>query len=162
MLPSVARPRPFDPAVMAPDSADQTSNAIIPPRRCWRRTAVFWLAALVLYWLAIFVGTHLPTQRVSGMAMANDKLVHAAAYAVLTTLLCIAWRRVGGSLGLSGRLVIAAVVLAYGALDEFSQPYFGRSCDLLDWIADSAGVTLALVVDAWRHRRGSSPMSRRR
>lgn len=160
MLPSVARPYPFDaaplpPAAMpSPSIAEATDPAAAPPRRCWRRTAVYWLAALALYWLAIFIGTHLPTQRVSGVALANDKLVHATAYAVLTTLLCIAWRRVGGSLGLSGRLLIATVVLAYGALDEFSQPYFGRSCDLLDWIADGAGVTLALVVDAWRHRRG--------
>lgn len=154
MFPSIAGPRPLDPAAMSA-SLTEATDAVIKPKRCWRRTAVFWLVALALYWLAIFIGTHLPTQRVSGVAMANDKLVHAAAYAVLTTLLCIAWRRVGGSLGLRGRLVIAAVILAYGAIDELSQPYFGRSCDLMDWIADGVGVTLALVVDAWRHRRVS-------
>jgi len=161
MLHSIARPYPLDaaplnPAAMSSPSATEATDAPVAPlRRCWRRTAVYWLAALAVYWLVLFIGTHLPTQQVSGVAMANDKVLHATAYAVLTTLVCIAWRRVGGSLGLRGRLVIAAVVLTYGAIDEFSQPYFGRSCDLLDWIADGVGVTLALVVDAWRHRRKS-------
>ncbi len=155
MLPSVARPLPFDPAAMSsPSTADATDAPVVPPRRCWRRTAVFWLAALAVYWLVLFIGTHLPTENVAGVATDNDKLVHTAAYAVLTTLLCIAWRRVGGSPGLAGRLVIAAAVLSYGAIDELSQPYFGRSCDLRDWIADGVGVTLALLLDAWRHRRG--------
>jgi VanZ family protein len=156
MLHAVARPCTLDPAAMSyPSAAEATDAPAVKPRRCWRRTAVFWLAALVLYWLVLFIGTHLPTQKVSGVAMANDKAIHATAYAVLTTLVCIAWRRIGGSPGLLGRLVIAAGVLTYGAIDEISQPYFGRSCDLMDWIADGAGVTLALVVDAWRHRRGS-------
>ncbi len=123
------------------------------PRRCWRRTAAYWIAALALYWLVLFIGTHLPEQKVSGVAMSHDKLVHTVAYAVLTTLLCIAWRRTGGRPGLWGRLGIAAVVLAYGAMDELTQPFFGRSCDLYDWLADGVGVMLALVVDAWRHRR---------
>lgn len=156
MLSPAARPRPLDPTAM--DSLSLTEGAGAAdagPRRCWRRTAVYWLAALALYWLVLFVGTHLPAQKVSGVATDNDKLVHAAAYAVLTTLFCIAWRRTGGAPGLWGRLGIAALVLTYGAVDELTQPFFGRSCDLVDWIADGAGVTLALMVDALRHRGGS-------
>lgn len=140
-MPSIGAPE----AIAAPEAA---------PRRCWRRTAVYWLVALAVYWLTLFVGTHLPTQDMAGAAMDHDKLIHFAAYAVLTTMFCIAWRRVGGSPGLLGRMGVAAMVLAYGAIDEVSQPYFGRSCDLLDWVADAAGVFCALGLDAWRHRKG--------
>jgi VanZ family protein len=154
MLSSFARSCPLDPTAM--DTARLTEGAKAAdaqPKRCWRRTAVYWIAALTLYWLVLFVGTHLPAQKVSGVAMANDKFVHATAYAVLTTLLCIAWRRTGGTLGLWVRLGIAAIVLAYGAIDELTQPFFGRSCDLADWIADGVGVFGAIAIDAWRHRR---------
>ncbi|TWT99977.1 VanZ like family protein [Botrimarina colliarenosi] len=143
------------PAVVTPSPASEALDASGPREgRGWRKTAAYWLAALVFYWLLLFIGTHIPDPQLPGPTLDYDKFMHAGAYAVLTTLLLIACRRTGASPRLWGRLAVAGLVLLYGAIDEVTQPYFGRSCDLLDWLADLAGVSLAVVVDAWRHRRG--------
>ena len=125
-------------------------------RGAWRRSAAVWLAALVVYWLTLFVGTHTRPADLPVSVLDFDKALHAGAYFVLASLLLVAWRRTGARFGLAGRLAIATVVLAYGVVDELTQPYFGRSCDLLDWVADALGVGLAVALDQWRHR-GNGP-----
>lgn len=123
-----------------------------PTGRAWGRTAGFWLLALGAYWVALFFGTHIPEpQGLTRRLIAHDKLVHAAAYAVLATLALVAWRRTGGLTTWTVRAACGVAILGYGVIDELTQPLVGRSCDLWDWVADGVGVTLAWVVDGWRH-----------
>lgn len=122
-------------------------------RSTWRRTAAYWLGGLGVYWLALFVATHTPDPDVVGPILDFDKVLHAGAYFVLTTLLLIAWRRTGAWPTWRGRLAVAAIALAYGAVDEVTQPYFQRQCELFDWLFDGLGITLAIVLDHWRHRK---------
>jgi len=79
----------------------------------------------------------------------NDKGAHLLAYAALATLTLRA--TAGGRLaGVSARSLLAAWVVAtlYGATDEFHQTFVpGRSADVLDLVADSAGAALAAT--AW-------------
>ncbi len=46
-------------------------------------------------------------------------------------------------------LGLLAVLGAYGALDELTQPLFLRDAEVLDWVADLAGAALGLFVAQW-------------
>jgi VanZ family protein len=74
----------------------------------------------------------LPVPTAAGL----DKLYHFAAYLVLGVAL--AWGGLNRSIP---ALALAAIGIGYGGSDEFHQRFVpGRSPDLLDWFADSAGV----------------------
>ena len=139
---------------MTPAAAPQseaTTEIGAPRGATWRRNALLWLGALAAYWVALFASTHLPDTAVSGPVFDYDKLAHAGAYGILTTLILVSWRRAGGAPGLGGRLLVASIVLAYGVVDELTQPFVGRQCELADWLADALGAGLAVGLDQWRH-----------
>jgi len=82
-----------------------------------------------------------------------DKLVHAAAYAVLGALLLLPLRNLavpgGGAV-----LAAAALASAYGAADEWHQSFVpGRDADPIDWLADTAGGALGAGAFAAALRR---------
>jgi len=85
----------------------------------------------------------------------QDKLLHAAEYAVLGGLLVPALRAVGlrPRVALLAAMVIAS---AFGASDEFHQSFVpGRSADVADWVADTLGAAVgALVATAALRRPG--------
>jgi VanZ family protein len=104
------------------------------------RFAVILLAA---YWLAIFVGTHLPSI-ISVAPDVNDKSKHFIAFFFLGVLMCYVtnsprWFRRFATIGLVGML--------YAAIDELTQ-YFvpGRHPDPMDFLADSAGLWTGISV----------------
>ena len=68
----------------------------------------------------------------------SDKVVHLIAFAALALPLAHT-----GRFGLSPVFIAAS---AYGGIIEVLQPYFGRSADMQDWIADIAGVTLGIML----------------
>jgi VanZ family protein len=113
-------------------------------RRLWKAV----VAALVLYWPAIFVLTHIPMERIVHESRLSDKSLHFVAYMILTLLL---W-----SAAQPGRKVrwfhpapwlVLAVVMAYGICDEYLQQFIaGRSMDARDLIADALGAGTALAV----------------
>jgi VanZ family protein len=82
----------------------------------------------------------------------SDKSAHALAYLVLGVL---SVRAAGGGLPCRVTAPIALTALAitsgYGALDEWRQGFVpGRSQDIRDWYADTAGAVIALgVCGAW-------------
>jgi VanZ family protein len=91
------------------------------------------------YWIALLTGTHwpkMPNIDVPG----KDKTMHVVAYAILAGLLLnVMARRTWLARGVSIAAMAVAIVAVAGALDEWTQPYFGRTCDLFDWLADMAG-----------------------
>ena len=106
---------------------------------------ILWTLTL-LYWAALIMLTHTPPAHMP-KGPSNDKLAHFLAYLVLAFLL-------GTTLYLAlpakrprlPLLVLLAGAL-YGALDELTQPFFKRDCELGDWLADVGGVaTVALVL----------------
>jgi VanZ family protein len=108
------------------------------------------------YSIALLTGTHwpkLPRIDVPG----KDKTLHVVAYAILAGLLLNVLAK-GTRLARGVQIAAAAVaiVAVAGALDEWTQPYFGRTCDLLDWLADMAGaasVSIAYLL-ATAYRQG--------
>lgn len=97
---------------------------------------------LCLYWLAIFVGTHLPQSSLPSLRL-SDKLLHAGAFAGLAFLL--AWAVPTGK-ALRHAMFVILIAVAYGCIDELTQKFIpGRTCDLWDLLADSIGACLGLA-----------------
>lgn len=118
------------------------------PRGRWDR---IWLLALPLYVIALFVATHYPRITIPGDIPQSDKLVHFVAFALLAFL----WWRFIAALGHeSSRLLVASAVglLAYAALDEYLQQFVGRHTDVMDFLADGAGIVGVLAVIALARR----------
>ena len=77
------------------------------------------IVVLSLYWLLIFLGTHLPLS-VNIAGQTNDKVKHFSAFFVLGGLLCYVtnsprWFLRFTSIGLAG--------MAYAAIDEWTQRF---------------------------------------
>jgi VanZ family protein len=115
------------------------------------------LVLLALYWLAIFVGTHLPGALAVGPNV-NDKVKHFVAFFALGGLLCYVtnsprWVPRFVSIGLAG--------MAYAAIDEWTQQLVpGRFSDWADFIADSLGLWSAIgiyVTAKWVYLRVVAP-----
>lgn len=119
--------------------------------KAWRKATLSWGSTLrfasfclVAYWLAIFIGTHLPATAMPRMG-ASDKILHFGAFGGLAFL--VAWalptregkafQRAAWTLGL---------IIGYAALDELTQKFIpGRHCSLGDFIADSLGAVAGLT-----------------
>jgi VanZ family protein len=43
-------------------------------------------------------------------------------------------------------LTLFAMLAAFAAADEVTQPLFGRAAEATDWVADVAGIAVALAV----------------
>lgn len=97
-----------------------------------------------VYFALMFVATHTPPPPQAASTY-NDKLAHFGAYGLLATSLLAAWDLKLRGLRPRHYFLVGTGCLLYGALDEASQVLVGRSCEALDWIADAAGVTAALV-----------------
>lgn len=115
-----------------------------------RRRAAAWIGAAA--WAALLFGlSALPAGATPSAPISfpgDDKVVHAALYAVLGGLLRLA-------IGRSGPAV--ALAAAYGVTDEVHQAFVpGRDASVFDWLADLLGAALgaALAARTWRGARG--------
>lgn len=122
-------------------------NRIITLRLPLGMTVRIATICLALYWLAIFVGTHLPAE-MSPRTYLSDKVLHFGAYGGLAFLLswAIPTRNERVMLNI---LIALTVVVAYGCFDEISQRFVpGRNCCFYDLLADMVGATCGVSVYA--------------
>lgn len=112
-----------------------------------KKRQILVAAALILYWSAIFIATHIPIiPRWAGLLPGSDKTLHFIAYLVLVFLLWFAinpeskvnWRR-------PAAWWLLLIVVWYGVIDEWLQMYVGRSADVRDFMADIAGALTGLA-----------------
>jgi VanZ family protein len=111
----------------------------------WKRLRQGTVLALAVYWIGLFLGTHVPVAQVH--LESNDKLLHFLAYAGLALLLTLVvnWRAAGGLR--PKHLVLIVVGLAiFGGFDELTQPLVNRQADWFDWIADVSGVVFGTAL----------------
>lgn len=110
------------------------------------------------YLVFLFMVNHLPRPgELPGGT--SDKTAHFLAYGVLTFFF---WRFVAATTGrLSRQFIFVAIplLLAYAAFDEYSQQFFDRGTDLIDWLADSAGIIVTSLALEWHRRRTSQTPS---
>jgi VanZ family protein len=101
-----------------------------------------------LAWMAtLFYLSHQSSLRTPMLFPGQDKLFHALAYGVLGVLLLAAHTLSRG--GYSKRQAGISVLIAslYGISDELHQAFVpGRSADVMDWLADTAGALMAATV----------------
>lgn len=102
------------------------------------------MALLITYWGLICALTHWPKLRPPGPPV-GDKLAHFGGFAALASLLYayLALLRPGNRWT---TLIVLAMAMGYGIIDELTQPFFGRTCDFSDWTADCAGACVAVVL----------------
>lgn len=119
-------------------------------RRGW------WGPVLAVYWLICFTATHLPQAALPPVSF-GDKTEHFIAYGLLAGLMYL-WIIHRFPKARPAWLIVLLVAMAYGAVDELTQPIVTRYADWRDWIADSIGAALGLAVAmiaVWLFRRKS-------
>ena len=99
---------------------------------------------LLLYWVVIFVATHLPAQTLPKLHW-SDKAYHAIAFAGLGFLL--AWAIPSHRDKWVKHIAITFCLAAiYVAADELTQTFIpSRSCDLQDFAVDLLGIAAGLI-----------------
>jgi hypothetical protein len=126
------------------------------------RSARVLTVLCVIAWIGAFTATHVPLNRVlrDMEFRPSDVWLHMVGYFGLTTIFLLTmfarrWRRYR-------RLVtILHVIPIYGVIDELTQPLVGRTAAVTDWLANIAGMILAIALieglAAWRSRRTATP-----
>lgn len=103
------------------------------------------LALLAAYWTTLFVATHVPIMQPHLPLRHPDKWLHAGAYAALAVLMALAWSA-RATFAWRGFLIVLAILVLYGAVDEITQIPVGRHGDVADWQADVVGSIGGLAV----------------
>ena len=112
-----------------------------------RNKVVLVYLPLIFYWVLLFTLTTLPSQSVPSVGV-NDKIEHLLAYFVLSFLLYLTLLVQKKSVLLKNNALLFTLLLifAYGILDEVHQLMIpGRSCELLDFLADLSGGILGVI-----------------
>jgi VanZ family protein len=105
------------------------------------------IVALAVYWPTLFILAHIPIPGKVRDAGVSDKALHFLAYLILVFLFWIVlnpnrkvcWRKAASWL-------VLLTMLVYGIMDELLQGYWGRSCDVMDLVADLAGIFAGLIL----------------
>ncbi|HEX6961872.1 MAG TPA: VanZ family protein [Lacipirellula sp.] len=116
-----------------------------PAAQRLKRIAARARTLAAVYFIVLFVGTHLPVEQVEAFATASDKWLHFAGYAVLTLLVLTGWELTIGVLQPKHYFAVWLAGVLYGAFDEISQTPVGRNCDMNDWVTDVLGVVAGLL-----------------
>jgi len=123
--------------------------------KLWRpdfRNANLWQLVLAGYWIALFLGTHLPSEVSSLPGQPVDKVSHFVGFAGLAILLATTWQTAAGKLSRNHLWVVWIVTALYGALDEWTQSFVGRETSAGDWLADVLGAGIGLAAFHYWHR----------
>lgn len=106
------------------------------------------LYCVLIYWLSD--QSSLPTP---GSFPHMDKVIHAGAYFVMATFALRAFRHLTNSQII---LILSSLIFCslYGFSDEWHQSFVpGRTSDINDWIADTAGAMLFVSLYYWYRLR---------
>lgn len=106
------------------------------------------VGALILYWPALFILTHIPVPPLVRKANVFDLILHFVAYLILVFIL---WFAIYPQRKVSWRKAsvwwVLFVLAGYGIVDELLQSCIsGRSCDARDFAADLVGVLTGLIL----------------
>jgi VanZ family protein len=103
---------------------------------------------LILYWLLILTLTSLPGNDLPNVPI-SDKIEHLMAFAGLGFLLILSLRIQNKFPLIKKHPAWSTIIIvsAYSAFDELHQIFIpGRTCDIKDWMADTIGVTIGVII----------------
>jgi VanZ family protein len=106
----------------------------------------FDILALLFYCAVIYWLSDQPSLPIPMLFEFQDKLHHFTAYFIMGLL---AWRNFRHFVKPPILLAIVCVMFCslYGISDEWHQSFVeGRTCDSLDWLADTIGATMAMFL----------------
>lgn len=141
---------------IAPSDQDRSTSRSLFDRTLLKRIAT---PATIGYWLALYIGTHIPNPRVLDELHVSDKTLHFSAYFGLYLLLAVRIRIIHESWPtMRQTITLSLMTCVYSAFDEITQglPMINRHPDLLDAVADCTGVIAAILVVrliAWSEER---------
>lgn len=105
------------------------------------------LGCLAVYWPLVFIATHMPVPKIVGSMGMTDKNLHYLAYLMLITFL---WQTVSPYKKVNWKepkiWIILAIIIWYGAFDEWLQGFVNRSPDVHDFKADFAGAMTGIII----------------
>jgi len=114
-----------------------------PPASWITRRRRLLTAIAVVLWVLAFTATHIPPSDLGHIAVSH-RVLHVTGYAGLTFWIGLALIATGAPP--RRRVVgIALVLAAYGVFDELTQPIFGRTASIRDWLADLVGIAVGLA-----------------
>lgn len=103
---------------------------------------------LILYWILILTLTSLPGYDLPSVRI-NDKIEHLLAFGGLGFLLNLSLRIQNKFTIIKKHPAISTILIVtiYAAFDELHQLFIPqRTCDILDWTADTIGVTIGVIL----------------
>ena len=117
------------------------SNMTLSRRHRWL------LVALLVYWPAMFIATHVPVHDLGARTGMSDQTMHVLAYLGLSVL---GWLAVSPQNKVNWRKpkvwIILAAVVWYSVMDELLQGLVGRSAEISDFVANMVGVLIGLAI----------------
>lgn len=109
-----------------------------------RRLCFIAWGTVALYVLIAVCLTHMPKPP-SNLEPVGDKSLHMIGYgfyaAVIYVACIITWPQRRGF-----PLIVMLILAVWAALDEITQPWFHRTCDIMDWRADMIGALVAVAL----------------
>lgn len=129
-----------------------------------RHKVVLVYLPLVFYWILLFTLTSLPSQSVPSVGV-NDKLEHSLAYFGLSFLLYLTllFQKKSDFLKKYAAIFTILIIVIYAVLDEVHQLLIpGRSCEMLDFLADMLGgivgiIILKILIRVYKFQESTAP-----
>jgi VanZ family protein len=111
-----------------------------------------WLFCAIAVATVVLILTHVPPKMLPKFLPGDnfDKLEHFTAYGVMSFLFLMAVKDIGRRQTI---LLVIVGILAIGGMDELTQPWAGRSCDIFDWLFDLFGLMAACAAVWYRSMR---------
>jgi VanZ family protein len=109
-----------------------------------QRTAILFI--LILMWIGAFVATHIPARCIPRQIVClGDFVLHGIGFLGLSSWFILTVAAFGIKPVQRIPLVLLVMVV-YGALDEYTQQFFGRSTELKDWLTDTTATVVSLIL----------------
>lgn len=113
------------------------------------KTVFYVYVPLIFYWIFLFTLTTIPTDAIPQIFYTQDKLEHLTAYFFLAILmnLTLHFQKKYSLFSKYSTLFSFVLIILYAAVDELHQLMVpGRYCDFYDFLADSVGGILGILL----------------
>jgi VanZ family protein len=104
------------------------------------------LFILILLWIGAFTATHIPARYIPGQIASIGEIgLHGIGFLGLSSwfILTVAAFNIKP---VQRILLVLLVMMVYGAVDEYTQQFFGRSTELKDWLTDIIATVVSLIL----------------